>query len=46
MEKQFNLNLFETMQIENQKYSEILTLPSGKPMVDGEVIIYRNFLQS
>lgn len=43
MEKQFSLNLFETMQIENQKYPEILTLPSGKPMPDGEVIIYRHF---
>ena len=29
--------------IDNQKYPKILTLPSGKPMPNGEVIIYQNF---
>lgn len=43
MAKQFTLDLFSTQTTGNQKHSKILTLPSGKPMSDGEVIIYQNF---
>lgn len=43
MVKQFSLDLFKTEKAENPKYPEIVILPSGEPMPDGEVIIYRNF---
>jgi alkylated DNA repair dioxygenase AlkB len=41
--KQFELDLFDIKQIDNQKHPENLTLPSDKPIPDGEVIIYYNF---
>ncbi len=43
MAKQFSLDLFGVERTNNQKYPEIITLPSGESMPDGEVIIYRNF---
>ena len=45
MVKQFSLDLFKTEKIKNQKHSEIVTLPSGESIPDGEVIIYRNFFE-
>lgn len=45
MTEQFSLDLFGTKQIDNQKYPEIVTLPSDENMPDGEVIIYRNFFE-
>lgn len=38
-----SLDLLTTEQIKHPKHPEILTLPSGEPMPDGEVIIYQNF---
>ncbi|MEM9275946.1 MAG: alpha-ketoglutarate-dependent dioxygenase AlkB, partial [Cyanobacteria bacterium P01_F01_bin.143] len=45
MIKQFNIDLFELKKIDNQKYPKIITFPSGKPMPNGEVIIYPNFFE-
>ena len=43
MAKQFSLDLFGASKAENQKYFTALTLPSGKSMPDGEVIVYPSF---
>lgn len=43
MVKQFSLNLFETEKIESPGNPNIVTLPSGESIPDGEVIIYQNF---
>jgi alkylated DNA repair dioxygenase AlkB len=45
MAKQYSLDLFGVKKINNQKHPEIITLPSGESMPDGEVIIYRNFFE-
>ncbi|ELS03428.1 alkylated DNA repair protein [Xenococcus sp. PCC 7305] len=45
MMNQFSLDLFDLEKIDNQKYPEIVTFPSGAPMPDGEVIIYQNFFE-
>lgn len=43
--KQFSLDLFESKKINNQQHPEILTFPSGEPIPDGEIVIYRDFFQ-
>jgi alkylated DNA repair dioxygenase AlkB len=45
MAKQFSLDLLDRKKTDRQKYAEIVTLRSGKPMPDGEVIIYQNFFE-
>jgi alkylated DNA repair dioxygenase AlkB len=45
MVQQFSLDLFDTNKTDNQKHPEIVTLPSGEPLPDGEVLIYRNFFE-
>ncbi|MBW4534583.1 MAG: alpha-ketoglutarate-dependent dioxygenase AlkB [Pleurocapsa minor HA4230-MV1] len=45
MQKQLNLDLFSTKKTDNKKHPEIVTLPSGESMPDGEVIMYRNFFE-
>jgi alkylated DNA repair dioxygenase AlkB len=45
MVKQFSLDLFGTKQIDNQKDTQTIILPSDASMPDGEVIIYQNFFE-
>lgn len=45
MVKQLNLELLGKNTMDSQQQSDILTLPSGKSMPNGEIIIYRNFFK-
>ena len=40
---QLSLNLFNDLEGTNQALLEVITMPNGEPMPDGEVIMYRNF---
>ena len=44
MRRQLSLDLSNT-KTNNHKDLKTLTLPSGEPMPDGEVIIYQNFFE-
>lgn len=43
--KQFSLDLFGIKKSDNREHPKIITLPSGKPIVDGEIIVYKNFFK-
>jgi alkylated DNA repair dioxygenase AlkB len=45
MVKQFSLDLFGTKQIDNQKDTQTIILPSDASMPDGELIIYQKFFE-
>ena len=45
MLEQLSLNLFNSKQTEDQKYPEIVNLPSCESMPDGQVLIYQNFFK-
>ena len=41
--KQLSLSLFDRAEITTQTLAEVITMPTGELMPDGEVAIYRNF---
>jgi alkylated DNA repair dioxygenase AlkB len=41
--KQLSLSLFDEPEITSQTLAEVITMPTGELMPDGEVAIYRNF---
>ncbi|MFH7024705.1 MAG: alpha-ketoglutarate-dependent dioxygenase AlkB family protein [Heteroscytonema crispum UTEX LB 1556] len=43
--EQLSLNLFREPENYPQSQAEVITMPDGKPLPDGEVIIYRNLFE-
>jgi alkylated DNA repair dioxygenase AlkB len=40
---QLSLNLFNDLEVTNQPLLEVITMPNGEPMPDGQIVMYRNF---